>query len=88
MAQVPSNLIPVRVTQLPDAPAVSEDGLLIYIYNGNTYKVRAGDLFSVLSNQPANYIFAGPESGADGLPGFRRMVQDDLPLAGISGGTF
>lgn len=47
MVQVPSNLSPVRVTQLIDAPVVSPDGLLIFIYQGNTYKVRAGDLLQI-----------------------------------------
>lgn len=59
MAQVPSNLIPVRVTQLPDAPEASEDGLLIFIYQGNTYKIRAGDLLQVAGVPLTRQVIAG-----------------------------
>lgn len=44
MTQIPSNLIPTRVTQLPEPGAPSADGYLLYVYQGKTYKVRAGDL--------------------------------------------
>lgn len=57
--QVPSNLIPTRITQLPDSPVASEDGLLLYIYGGNTYKIRAGDLLSVSGVPPSRQVLAG-----------------------------
>lgn len=44
MTQVPSNLIPTRITQLPEPGSPSADGYLVYVYEGRTYKVRAGDL--------------------------------------------
>lgn len=59
MAQVPSNLIPVRVTQLQDAPVASEDGLLVYVYQGNTYKIRAGDLLNVAGVPTSRQVSAG-----------------------------
>ena len=59
MAQVPSNLIPLRVTQLPDAPVASEDTLLVGVYNGNTYKVRAGDLLQVAGVPLTRQVIAG-----------------------------
>lgn len=59
MAQVPSNLIPIRVTQLDDAPVASEDGLLLYVYNGNTYKIRAGDLLQVSGVPVSRQVIAG-----------------------------
>ena len=59
MAQVPSNLIPVRVSQLQDAPVASEDGLLLYVYNGNTYKIRAGDLLNVAGVPTTRQVIAG-----------------------------
>ncbi len=59
MAQVPSNLIPIRVSQLDDAPVASEDGLLLYVYNGNTYKIRAGDLLQVSGVPISRQVIAG-----------------------------
>ena len=46
MTQVPSNLIPTRITQLPLSPVSSAEGLLVYVYGGRTYAIRAGDLVS------------------------------------------
>jgi len=59
MAQVPSNLIPTRVTQLPTAPIASEDGLLMFVYEGNSYKIRAGDLLSVAGVPTSRQVIAG-----------------------------
>lgn len=60
MAQVPSNLIPVRVTQLPvPATPASEDTLLVGVYNGVTYKIRAGDLLQVAGVPTSRQVIAG-----------------------------
>lgn len=59
MATVPSNLIPTRITQLPDAPVASEDTLLIGVYQGNTYKIRAGDLLQVAGVPLSRQVIAG-----------------------------
>lgn len=59
MAQVPSNLIPVRVSQLPDSPQASLDGYLLYMYQGVTYKIRAGDLVSVSGVPVTTQVLAG-----------------------------
>ena len=59
MATVPSNLIPTRITQLPDAPVASEDTLLVGVYNGNTYKIRAGDLLNVAGVPLTRQVIAG-----------------------------
>lgn len=59
MATVPSNLIPVRVTQLPDAPVASEDTLLVGVYQGVTYKIRAGDLLNVAGVPLTRQVIAG-----------------------------
>jgi hypothetical protein len=59
MSDVPSNLIPTRVTSLPDAPVASADGLLLYVYQGNNYKVRAGDLLEVAGVPLTRQVIAG-----------------------------
>jgi hypothetical protein len=53
--QVPSNLIPVRVTQLPTPAASPEqllDGLIVIVYGGVTYKTRIGDLIALGAGAP------------------------------------
>ena len=60
MATVPSNLIPVSITQLPvpTTPA-SEDTLLVGVYQGVTYKIRAGDLLNVAGVPLTRQVIAG-----------------------------
>ncbi len=59
MVMVPSNLIPTRISQLPTAPVASPDGLLMFVYNGVTYKVRAGDLLQVAGVPTSTQVIAG-----------------------------
>jgi hypothetical protein len=59
MANVPSNLIPIRVTKLQFSPVASEDGLLLYVYEGVSYKIRAGDLLSVAGVPTSRQVIAG-----------------------------
>jgi hypothetical protein len=56
---VPSNLIPTRITQLPDAPVASEDSLMLVVYQGNSYKIRVGDLLSVAGVPVTRQVIAG-----------------------------
>ena len=59
MSEVPSNLIPTRITQLPVAPVASEDSLLLIVYEGNNYQIRAGDLLSVAGVPTSRQVIAG-----------------------------
>jgi len=59
MAQVPSNLIPISITQLPVSATTSEDVLLVGVYQGVTYKFRAGDLLQVAGVPTARQVIAG-----------------------------
>ena len=59
MSDVPSNLIPSRVTQLPTAPVASPDGLLLFTYQGVSYQVRAGDLLQVSGVPTTRQVIAG-----------------------------
>ena len=56
---VPSNLIPSRVTQLPTAPVASADGLLLFTYEGTSYQIRAGDLLQVAGVPTTRQVIAG-----------------------------
>jgi hypothetical protein len=69
MASVPSNLIPVSITQLPVSATTSEDVLLVGVYNGVTYKFRAGDLLQVAGVPTSRQVIAGT-----GLTGGGQLV--------------
>lgn len=69
MAQVPSNLIPISITQLPVSGTTSEDVLLVGVYNGVTYKFRAGDLLQVAGVPTSRQVIAGT-----GLTGGGQLV--------------
>jgi trimeric autotransporter adhesin len=59
MSEVPSNLIPTRITQLPYAPVASEESLLLIAYEGNTYQIMAGDLLQVAGVPTSRQVIAG-----------------------------
>lgn len=59
MSEVPSNLIPTRITQLPYAPVASEESLLLIVYQGNTYQIMAGDLLQVAGVPTSRQVIAG-----------------------------
>ena len=69
MAQVPSNLIPISITQLPVSATTSEDVLLVGVYQGVTYKFRAGDLLQVAGVPTSRQVIAGT-----GLTGGGQLV--------------
>lgn len=59
MTDVPSNLIPTRVTQLPLAPVADENSLMMIVYEGNNYQIRVGDLLSVAGVPTSTQVIAG-----------------------------
>ena len=59
MTEVPSNLIPTRITQLPVAPVADENSLMMIIYQGNNYQIRVGDLLSVAGVPTSRQVIAG-----------------------------
>lgn len=59
MTEVPSNLIPTRVTQLPVAPVADENSLMMIVYQGNNYQIRVGDLLSVAGVPTSRQVIAG-----------------------------
>jgi hypothetical protein len=59
MTDVPSNLIPTRVTQLPLAPVADANSLMMIVYQGNNYQIRVGDLLSVAGVPVTTQVIAG-----------------------------
>jgi len=81
MSEVPSNLIPTRITQLPVAPVASEDSLLLIVYEGNNYQIRAGDLLSVAGVPTSRQVIAGT-----GMTGGGQLT-DNVTLSIAVGGV-
>lgn len=59
MSDVPSNLIPTRITQLPVAPVADEDSLMMIVYEGVNYQIRVGDLLAVAGVPTTRQVIAG-----------------------------
>jgi len=59
MSDVPSNLIPTRVTQLPVAPVADANSLMMIVYQGNNYQIRVGDLLSVAGVPTSTQVIEG-----------------------------
>jgi hypothetical protein len=83
---------------VPDAGAIvwcGADGLYVgpvgtagqVLISGGTGAPTWGSAV-IVSNQPANVVYAGPTSGASALPTFRALVNADLPVSGASAGTY
>ncbi len=80
MSDVPSNLIPTRITQLPIAPEASEDSLMMIVYQGNNYQIRVGDLLSVAGVPTTTQVIAGTSLTGGG------QLTGNVTLSVASGG--
>ena len=81
MSDVPSNLIPTRITQLPTAPVADENSLMMIVYQGNNYKIRVGDLLSVSGVPITRQVIAG--TGMTGGGALSSDVTLSVAVAGI-----
>lgn len=81
MSDVPSNLIPTRVTQLPLAPTASEDSLMMIVYEGNSYQIRVGDLLAVSGVPISRQVIAG--TGLTGGGALSSNVTLSVAVGGI-----
>ena len=81
MSDVPSNLIPTRITQLPVAPVADENSLMMIVYQGNNYQIRVGDLLSVAGVPTSTQVIAG--TGLDGGGPLTGNVTLSVAVGGI-----
>ena len=96
MSDVPSNLIPTRITQLPIAPEASEDSLMMIVYQGNNYQIRVGDLLSVAGVPTTTQIIAGTSlTGGGQLTGNVTLsvanggiTSNQLNTTGVTAGSY
>jgi hypothetical protein len=70
MAQVPSNLIPTRVTELPLPQTYSPQGLLLFVQDGVSYRVSAQALLQAI----------GPVSSVDASGGTTGLTFSGGPI--------
>ena len=68
---VPSNLVPTRILQLPEDPAPSDTGWMMYVNNGVTYKVQVNAVLNVSGVPTTRAIIAGA-----GLSGGGTLASD------------
>ena len=96
MTDVPSNLIPSRITQLPEYVGSSTLGYLPYVLGGVTYKVQFSNIAAVGAVPSSRAIYSGT-----GLDGGGDLTQDrtiyiqnngvgynQLDLTGVVAGTY
>lgn len=81
MSDVPSNLIPTRLTQLPLAPVADENSLMMIVWQGNNYQIRVGDLLSVAGVPTSTQVIAG--TGLTGGGQLTDNVTLDVAVGGI-----
>jgi len=96
MSDVPSNLIPTRITQLPVAPVADENSLMMIVYQGNNYQIRVGDLLSVAGVPTSTQVIAGTGlAGGGQLTGnvtlsvaVEGIGNTQLAATGVTAGTY
>lgn len=84
MADVPSNLIPTRITQLPVAPTASLESLIMIVLNGQNYNIRVGDLLAFVGGTVQSVNASGGSTGLN-FSGGPITTSGTLTLSGTLG---
>lgn len=93
---VPSNLIPTRVTQLPEYTGSSTLGYFPYVLDGRSYKVQFANLAAVGAVPSTRVVAAGTGLTGGGDLSQDRTISianggvgyDQLALSGVTAGTY
>ena len=96
MTDVPSNLVPTRISQLTEYDGLSQDGYLPYVLNGVTYKVRFGNIASVGAVPSSRTITGGGGLTGGGDLSANRVISiaaggvgySQLADSGVVAGTY
>ncbi len=96
MSDVPSNLIPTRITGLPEYLGTSTLGYLPYVFEGNTYKVQFANIAAVGAVPSTREVNTGSGLGGGGDLSTNRTLYilpggvDDSRLTdtGVTAGTY
>lgn len=96
MSNVPTNLIPSTITQLPEYGGSSTLGYFPYSVNGRTYKVQFSNLAAVGAVPSSRVIAAGTGLAGGGDLSENRVISianggvgfDQLSATGVSAGSY
>ncbi len=81
MTDVPSNLIPTRITELPEYSGASADGYMPYVYGDRTYKAQ---LSYLMNGTLSSAIVIGTTGNATGV----RLLRGQTAIEQDAAGTF
>jgi len=93
---VPTNLIPTKVTGLPDYLGTSTEGYMPYIIDGRTYKVKFGNIAAVGAVPSSRTIATGTGLAGGGDLSADRVISiasqgvgtQQLALSGVQAGSY
>ena len=96
MSSVPTNLIPTRITSLPEYTGVSTLGFLPYVLSGVTYKVQFANIAAVGAVPSTRVIASGTGLTGGGDLSADRVISiaaggvgvTQLSLTGVTAGTY
>ena len=96
MSSVPTNLIPTRITSLPEYTGVSTLGYLPYVLSGVTYKVQFANIAAVGAVPSSRIIASGTGLSGGGDLSANRVISiaaggvgaTELSLTGVTAGTY
>jgi hypothetical protein len=96
MSSVPTNLIPTRITSLPEYTGVSTLGFLPYVLSGVTYKVQFANIAAVGAVPSSRIIASGTGLSGGGDLSADRVISiaaggvgvTELSLTGVTAGTY
>jgi hypothetical protein len=96
MSDVPSNLVPTRITQLPEYLGSETTGYMPYVYGGITYKVQFSNIAAVGAVPSSRTISAGTGLTGGGDLSQNRVIAvadggigyTQLDVTGVTAGTY